>query len=264
MNVTRWEAFKRIPQQATYRNWSAFVGVLMWSWHLAGTDKGTVAPIIELSQILGGVSDFEEMLSVEDSVRQALQPFVDELFENKAKVRERLPLPSVATFLASDACKTAGAGVRWHHRKCEVIQTHAWDDVERKEHINMRETPAAIATVLQDIQTGSPDRLLLLGTDNTTARAALRHGMFPGQRELTEELRDMNRQVKAMGCQTRVIHVAGKIMAADAPSRGGALVKEHCQATYKVLTEYWRMMKLEEACEARTSKRSRHDLEVEH
>ena len=101
--------------------------------------------------------------------------------------------------------------------------------------------------------------VVLLGTDNTTARAAIRYGFYLGEKMVTDRLQEMKRAAKACAVTVKVVHVQGKIMTADAPSRGGKLDPVLCKKTLTVLREYWASLVEYEKFEIPQVKRKKED-----
>ena len=259
-DVSRWNRLRVVPLRDTIRCWSGMVGVLMWHWQVSGADKGDIAPIIELSRLLGRTDDYEEILEISVATQAGIQPFVDDLFKNEPRIRERTPLPRHVTFLASDASKEAGAGVMWTNKgECSVVHTQVWSQEDKNRGINVRETLEGIETVMVALTKAPGDEpsVLVLGTDNTTARAAIRHGLYPGEKMVTDRLQEMKRKAKACAVAVKVVHVPGKIMAADAPSRGGKLDPVLCKKTHVLLKEYWKSLVEDEKLESSHKKRER-------
>ena len=100
-------------------------------------------------------------------------------------------------------------------------------------------------------------RMEILGTDNTTAKAAMTHGMYPGEKTLTDDLQTFKRRLKKEGHVMVIIHIPGRIMAADAPSRMEPLEQELCENTRKMLFEFWRSQVEDERMIALSLKRPR-------
>jgi len=240
-DTTRWEGFRCVPRFETFRFWASLTGVLLWDWQLGGEDKGAVAEVLELCHLVGGVDDYDRFLSISDEIRTGITPFIDALLQDEWRCRRLVPIPKKVCLLASDAMGTRGAGVTWLHKKARVVYLQTWNRQQQLEDINVRETRAAIGTVYKAAQSLNPGTsvLFLIGTDNMTARAAVYHFFYPGNRMLTEELQGLKISLKEKysGSVLRVMYIPGKVQAADAPSRGEVLDEDKCRESYALLQE---------------------------
>lgn len=246
--VERWEKIRSVPLGATHRYWACLAGILLWSWQLSGEDKGSIAAVIDLSSKIGGTEDFDSPYVLDGNTQKDLQILVDELFRNETKIREIAQLPRKVFFASSDASKKAGAGVRWNRNRTRAslcFGPTAWSEAEAAEDINVRETMAAARTISTMLDEDH-NALLLIGTDNVTARAAIHHGLYPGHQQLTKELRRMKEKARERQCVIHIVHLPGKIMAADAPSRLAELDQDMCNATKDFLEKIWQALLLNE------------------
>lgn len=247
-DVARWNQIRTVPLGATYRYWASLVGILTWHWQLTGEDKGSISPVIELSSLIGGAIDFDAPFVITKDMQNALQPHVDKLFKNDECAREIPKLPRKVFFGTSDASKLAGAGVRWNRSRTKAsisFGPEPWSKEESNEDINVRETLASARTISAMLEVDH-DALLLMGTDNVTCKAAIRHGMYPGNPSVTRELQEMKKKIKERNCVIHIIHIPGKVMAADAPSRLAELDQERCKATLEILEKHWEILVLNE------------------
>ena len=259
LKLDKWDLLRTVPQVATYRNFTVLIGVLMWHWQVKGDDKGTIAPVVLLSQRLGGTTDYDALLVLDPSTVAAVQPFVDDLFQEGTRPRRHAPLPKAKVMAVSDAMGKAGAGVSWSKNGGNpvVIFKCYWDEFEAAEAINIRETKAGIRTILVVVEGIKEPTALIFGTDNVTARAALNSGFYPGNEELTRELQAMKQRLGEKQIFLVVLHIPGAILAADAPSRDKDLDPEACKASYAVLYERWTSLCADERLRANESKRLR-------
>ena len=238
---SRWIKYRKVPRSATCRNWSGLIGVLMWHWQLSGEDKGSVAAVIELGRELGHRNEeqMDDLLTIGPETLSELQTLVDELFCEEFNTRERIIMPKHVELGASDASGKAGAGVGWNKEIPHVVHFDTWSASEKEQDINVRETRASLSTATAILDSAKVPTMLVLGTDNVTAKAAMTHGMYPGETGLTEELQIFKRRLKENGHMMCIMHIPGRIMAADAPSRLEALNMELCEKTRKMLFEFW-------------------------
>ena len=105
-----------LPQAATFRNYAVCIGVLMWHWQVKGDDKGMIAPVVSLSQRLGGATEYDAILVLDPSTVAAFQPFLNDLFKVDMRSRRHTPLPKARVMAVSDAMGKAGAGVSWNKK----------------------------------------------------------------------------------------------------------------------------------------------------
>lgn len=246
--IERWNQIQKVPLGATHRYWASLVGILVWHWQLTGEDKGSIAPVIELSSLIGGTIDFDAPFLITKDMQNALQHHVDVLFQNDEMPREIPKLPRKVLFGTSDASKRAGAGVRWNRNRTKASISFGpefWSAEESAQDINVRETLASARTISAMLETDH-DALLLMGTDNVTCKAAIHHGMYPGNPMVTKELQDVKKKARDRSCVIHIIHIPGKVMAADAPSRLAELDQEMCKATLEILEKHWETMVLNE------------------
>ena len=255
----RWIKYRTVPRTATCRNWAGLIGVLMWHWQLSGEDKGSVAAVIELSRELGSKEEeqMEDNLSIGPETRSELQKTVDELFSEEWNSRESRCMPKHMELGASDASGRAGAGVGWKGRIPYVVHFALWSEREKKDDINVRETRASLSTANAILDTVNEPTIMVLGTDNVTAKAAMTHGMYPGEKVLTEELQTFKRRLKADGHMMVIMHIPGRIMAADAPSRLEPLDQDLCERTRKMLFEFFKSQEDDEKMISQNLKRYR-------
>ena len=241
MDLTRWDDIRIVPGQATHARWCHLVGVLMWHWQLGGDDKGSIRGVVELSRLLGHMDESDMVVRVDAKAQQELQTVVDAMFNTEEHLRVLAELPKRVVFGASDASAKAGAGVGWSHQGVARIVhgPQPWPADLKLKDINVRETWASTNTLKEILAGGVGKKLILMGTDNVTAKAAVRHGFYPGEEELTKALQDVKAEARRQEAQIMICHVPGKIMAADAPSRNEALDQDLCDQTLKVLKEYW-------------------------
>ena len=259
LKLEKWDMIRKIPSTATYRNYTVLIGVLMWHWQVTGEDKGMIAPVVRLSQRLGGVIDYDALLVLDPSTVAELTPFVDDLFKEGLRSRKHKPLPKARVMAVSDAMGKAGAGVTWNKkgRNPAVIFKCYWDAQEAAEGINIRETKAGIRTILKVVEDLMEPTAVIFGTDNVTARAALLSGFYPGNELLTNELQAMKARIRDKCVLLVVLHVPGAVLAADAPSRDKDLDPEACKATYEILYERWFSLQADERLRANENKRLR-------
>jgi len=242
-DTARWEMLRDLPLLETFRFWAHVAGVLMWDWQVSGEDKGSAAGVLDLCHSLGGVEDYDLTMAISSETKVELQSFVDTLLCGEWRCRRCESLPRRSVIVASDAMEERGAGVMWNRKgtQARVIYTHEWSIHEKFEAINVRETRAVIGTVYKAVESlALADRvLIILGTDNMTARAALRHWFYPGNRDLTKELQTLKFFLREKHGYSllRVIYTPGEIQAADAPSRQAVLDVEKCKACYALLKE---------------------------
>ncbi len=242
--TVRWERYRKVPKVATLHYWAGLVGVLGWDWQLGGEEKGTIAAVIEISRSLGprDKEDFDELLEIDRDTQVDIQAAITSMLDNTVfRTRLRNPLPQKRVLAASDASGAAGAGVSWSRtgNSARVVHFTKWTKEESAEDINVRETRELLSTAWAVLNNQGEAMFYVLGTDNTTAKAALNHGMYPGHRALTADLQAFKKEIKATGSRVVTIHIPGRIIAADAPSREAPLNQELCKATYEVLDAYW-------------------------
>jgi len=259
-DVTKWEKIRVIPRRGAYKIWVHLVGVLMWHWQLGGEDKGSISTVVELSRKLGHMGP-EDFIEIDDVTQRDLQRAVDDLFQDEEHLRVLESLPKRCVIAASDASKSAGAGVAWARneqgREYICYGPEHWKGAISGKDINVRETWASLKTASALLDQGVSDKLILLGTDNVSARAAVRHGFYPGEGELTDALQDMKKRAGRAMCMIKIVHIAGRIMAADAPSRMQALDEVLCEKTRTELLAHWKELCRDEQIKKIRTKRER-------
>ena len=244
----RWECFRNVPLFESFRFWASLTGVLLWDWQIGGDDKGSVAEVLELCHAVGGVDDYDLVFSISDTTRREIQPLVDTMLRDEWRSRRIDIVPKKVIFIASDAMGVRGAGVLWNHAgsQAKIVYKKAWSAEEKSEPINIRETKAAIGTIYEAAKTitHGTRAMLIIGTDNVTARAALRHSLYPGNRLLTQELQQLKNDLKVNHCGSllKAIFVPGKFQAADAPSRKEPLDEDICRKCFALLHEAYNGM----------------------
>ena len=139
----------------------------------------------------------------------------------------------------------------------EGVHFALWSEREKKDDINVRETRASLSMANAILDTVDEPSILVLGTDNVTAKAAMTHGMYPGEKVLTEELQTFKRRLKADGHMMVIMHIPGRIMAADAPSRLEPLNQDLCEKTRKMLFEFFKSQEDDEKMISQNLKRYR-------
>lgn len=229
-NVEAWRTGRLgnlVRYEMAARDLAGWLGVLYWNWYMSGEPLGAIRRVVGVSRELamravgeGGSWDF--------CLRVSHFDYLCDLWElvlrNDWNVRSRSNLnPSSVVFCASDSSSVGGAGVRWRGEAVEEVFRYAYSDVERRFHINWKETFIAVRLTREVLLGMDRGSRLVVGVDNMTACRALRVGFFPGDERLSECCWGVHEEAGAKDIDIVVVHVPGLIQAADEGSRGKSL-----------------------------------------
>jgi len=237
------------------RDIAEVIGTLTWHWQLSGTPLSTIFDVIEVSRNLSRKMakasrrawDSPHGLEPQTllTLRQKLSVIAAEDAEFiRLEPVERDDLDS-QIFAASDAMNYVAAGVLLSENgPATVTFEHRFAEDDVNEHINVKETWAAIFTV-EEILCRTEQTHIVLGVDNTMAKFALSHFYFPECAELALRLLHLAEELHRRGSILTVVHVPGKLNVADEPSRGLAIDQDKAKTTLQFLharlgEERWR------------------------
>lgn len=105
-----------------------------------------------------------------------------------------------------------------------VILVVEWSVAERGEHINVKETKAAVRTMLKWLSSQPSRRTpnpigVALGVDNRTGVKAVSLGFYPGNGELSAEIWSMHEECERAAAILWPMYVPGDLQVADEATR---------------------------------------------
>ena len=231
-NRIGWETTRAEPE--TWIKLARMLGILTWDWTASGETKGALMELRGLAQRVGvkkpvTKSDWNQK---PPETAEGVTPEEWRTLSEKIKgicTEQWGPYHGPKTtsfqhyiFLASDAMKDKGAAV-WLKGGPRSTPRVIWDTVFENPlqyHINRKETISAIEAVRAAMRRHEARHtLFIVAVDNATARAVLTAGFAAWDPWLSQQLKELEDQLRARDCAAVYVYIPGARQPADEPSR---------------------------------------------
>ena len=188
-NQQKW-ALHELPtprMPCTPRLVSELSGVIMWDWNIRGGLLGEVRHVIELMRVVGRESMTQESY---DTTKRFDTGLLEKLRSDFLEIATKSPttysfppvpspnLPKI--WAASDSSGEKAAGVTFTMNAVETNEwVIDWEGEAAEKPINWKETRMAQLTLEHIVKKEMPSEVeIIFAVDNSTAKAALRTGMY--------------------------------------------------------------------------------------
>lgn len=252
-NIARWDVLKH--DTASARDLARIIGVVVWDWTCKRHKKDAVANVLKITSEIGTQAARSTNRDWWDAAFRCLEQSIlflrDALDEVIANIPFSRELPSWGieyenlVYITSDASAGWYGGLLLETNNCVTLLQREWFTDEAQEHINFRETRAAIRTIAKWLEYNetATNCLLIVGVDNTCAVHTIQCGYFPASEDISVEIINVSLLCRERAIGIEVIHVPGVLQPADEITRGKKIDIEKVKRCKKFLEDQWTIRK---------------------